>query len=300
MKKYITDGNNEYRDYTIEECFVPSSKLIRGFTQKNFKAKFHLQEFYEINIITRGSANHNIGQRKINVSLGDTFIVPPNVMHGYDGNESVDVYHLLIHPKFLEKNSAELQRLSSFSALFKIDPLMRENTSAKLHFRLTDEEIAMLTPRLESLTIHSKSSETVDMIISNAEALIIIAELCAIYDKHAEMSEEREATDDSAFLSSIARIYEAYSEKITIEALAHIARMSRNAYISKFKRVIGCTPAKFLRKHRVDMAKQLLAETSLTESEIASAVGFTDTSHLIKVFLSELGVTPSAYRKRET
>jgi AraC-like DNA-binding protein len=48
------------------------------------------------------------------------------------------------------------------------------------------------------------------------------------------------------------------------------------------------------------MAKQLLAETSLTESEIASAVDFTDTSHLIKVFLSELGVTPSSYRKRET
>jgi AraC-like DNA-binding protein len=75
--------------------------------------------------------------------------------------------------------------------------------------------------------------------------------------------------------------------------------MSRNAYITKFKRVTGQAPAKFLRRHRVDMAKQMLTETTLTEAEIAVAVGFTDTSHLIKVFLNELGVPPSSFRRRE-
>lgn len=283
------------RHYTAEECFVPATKLVRGFTQKNFKANLHLQEFYEINIITRGSANHFIGQRTINVSVGDTFIVPPNVIHGYDGNESVDVYHILIHPKFLEKNFSELRRLSAFSELFKINPMIQEKTSANLHFRLTDDEIAMLTPMMESLALHSKKSEPVDMIISNSAALIIISELCSIYDSRFENSNSYD-TEDSAFLSSMARIYEAYGEKLTVVELAHIARMSKNSYIAKFKHITGQTPAKFLRKHRVDVAKQMLRETTLTESEIAISVGFTDTSHLIKVFLSETGQTPSAYR----
>ena len=290
------EKNNEYRHYTTEECFIPPSKLIRGFTQKNFKAKLHLQEFYEINVITRGSADHYVGQRKITVSAGDTFIVPPNVMHGYDGGDSVDVYHILINPKFLEKNSAELQRLSAFSSLFKIDPLVRERTSAKLHFRLTEEEIAALMPRLESLALHSSTSEAVDLVISNAEALIIIAELCAIYDRHTEMALEHDV-EDASFLSSIAHVYEAYADRLTVDDLARIARMSRNAYIEKFKRTTGQTPARFLRMHRLDMAKQMLTETTLTEAEIATAVGFTDTSHLIKVFVQELGVTPSSYKK---
>ena len=43
----------------------------------------------------------------------------------------------------------------------------------------------------------------------------------------------------------------------------------------------------------------MLDGTALSEAEIASAVGFCDTSHLIKVFTAALGVTPSAYRKRE-
>ena len=116
-----------------------------------------------------------------------------------------------------------------------------------------------------------------------------------MYDRHIEMPNSYEI-EDSAFLSSMARIYEAYSEKLTVVELARIARMSKNAYITKFKHITGQTPARFLRKHRVDVAKQMLSESTLTESEIAIAVGFTDTSHLIKVFLSEMGTTPSTYR----
>ncbi len=287
----------EHPHYSTEEVFLPPSKLIRGFTEESYNKKLHSQEFYEINIVMRGSANHYIGQRKITVSAGDTFIVPPNVMHGYDGSEGFDVYHILIHPRFLEKNSAELQRLSAFPSLFKIDPLMREKTSAKLHFRLTENEIDMLTPRLDTLTSHSKSSEAVDCIISNGEALIIIAELCSIYERHTEAPQSYE-NDDTAFLSSIAHIYENYGEKLTVPELARIARMSRNAYIAKFKRITGHTPAKFLKLHRVDVVKQMLTETSRSEAEIALAVGCCDTSHLIKMFCSEIGVTPSEYRKR--
>ncbi len=291
----ISKESKPYRHYTTEECFIPPTKLIRGFTQKNFKANIHLQEFYEINIITRGSANHYIGQRTIKVSVGDTFIIPPKVLHGYDGNESVDVYHILINPKFLEKNFSELRRLSAFAELFKINPLMRERTSANLHFRLTEEEISMLTPTLDSLFLHSKRSEPVDMIIANAEALIIIAELCSIYDGRAETHNSSD-TEDSAFLASMSKIYEAYAEKLTVVELARIARMSKNAYIEKFKSITGQTPAKFLRRHRVDVAKQMLKETTLTEYEIALEVGFTDTSHLVKVFLNEIGSPPSTFR----
>lgn len=287
----------EHPHYSTAEVFSPKTKLIRGFTEKNYNKKLHSQEFYEINIVIRGSANHYIGQRRITVSTGDTFIVPPNVMHGYDGDEGFDVYHILINPRFLEKNSAELGRLSAFPSFFRIDPLMREKTTANVHFRLTDEEIKELTPRLDTLTVHSSErNETVDRIISDAEALIIIAELCSIYERHAKAATQSES-DDSAFLSSIAHIYEKYAERLTLPDLARIARMSRNSYISKFKRITGHTPARFLKLHRIDVIKQMLTETSRSEAEIASAVGLCDTSHLIKMFYSETGMTPSEFRK---
>jgi AraC-like DNA-binding protein len=289
--------NTEHPHYTSDEVFLSPQMTVLGFVEESYNKKLHSQEFYEINIVLSGSANHYIGKRKITVSVGDTFIIPPSVMHGYDGGEGFDVYHVLLSPKYLEKYSASLQLLPAFSSLFKIDPLMREKTSARLHFRLSEEEIASLMPRLKCLNVHSYGSGHADPIISEGEALIIIAELCAIYENRAEELIAPES-EDMAFLSSISHLYEHYSEKLTVYYLARIAHMSRTSYITKFKRVTGQSPARFIKLHRIDMAKRMLTETSMSEAEIAQEVGCVDVSHLIKMFYSEVGMTPSAYRKR--
>ena len=287
--------NTEHPHYTSKETFLSSRAAVLGFLEESYNKKLHSQEFYEVNIVLRGSANHYIGQRSITVCAGDTFIIPPNVMHGYDGGAGFDVYHILISQKYLERNAAELQLLPAFSALFRIDPLMRERTSAKLHFRLSEEEISTLSPRLDSLFRYSHTEGAVNAIAAGGEALIIIAELCSMYERH-NASPETE-NEDSAFLSSIACIYERYAEKLTVDSLCRMAQMSRSSYIAKFKRVTGLPPAKFLKQYRVSVAKRLLSETALSEAEIAQAVGCVDTSHLIKLFSSETGVSPSVWRK---
>jgi len=289
--------DTEHPHYTSEEVFHTPQLTVFGFVEESYNKKLHSQEFYEINIVLSGSANHYIGKRRITVSVGDTFIIPPLVMHGYDGGEGFDVYHVLLSPKYLEKYSASLQVLPAFSSLFRIDPLMREKTSAKLHFRLKEEEIASIMPRLECLHIRSHGSGHADPIISEGEALIIIAELCAIYESRTDDQIAPE-NEDSAFLASIAHLYEHYNEGLTIDSLSRIAQMSRNAYITKFKRVTGQAPARFIKLYRIDMAKRMLTETSMSEADIAQAVGCVDVSHLIKMFSSEIGMTPSAYRKK--
>ena len=283
------------RHYTAEEQFKYPIRLVRGFTMKNYRVAMHSQGFYEINIVLRGEAMHYIGKRAIKVKTGDAFIIPPDVMHAYDGGAGFDVYHILISPKYLEKNGAELQLLPAFTSLFKLDPMMRENTSTKLHFRLNEMEIEEILPKLTELTERTRAKGTVDEIITNAQALVLIAWLCDVYERH-KRTKTPESTEDGAFMVSISHIYENYTKKITVDTLAKIARMSRTAYIDKFKRVTGCPPARFIRKHRVEMAKRMLSGSSMSEAEIAVEVGCTDTSHLIKLFMAETGSSPSAYR----
>ena len=283
-----------YRHFTAEEVFAPP-KLARGFVEKNYRRNMHTQGFYEVNIVLSGSATHTIGEREITVKAGDTFIIPPNVPHSYDGGEGFDVYHILISPKFLEKNSAELQLLPAFSALFRVDPLMREKTSAKLHFRLTEEEISELSPALDRLTLHTAETGTESAILTNCEALSLIVRLCTAYNKREKPSADSE---DEAFQRSISYIYENSSRHITIEELSAIARMSRTAYTVKFKRVTGTSPGKFQTQYRVEQAKTMLTETTLPISQIAAEVGCFDTSHLIRIFSAETEITPSEYRKK--
>ena len=55
----------------------------------------HEQDFYEINIIVKGTGMHYINDNKVLAKVGDVFILPPRVPRGYYDNEGFDVYHLL-------------------------------------------------------------------------------------------------------------------------------------------------------------------------------------------------------------
>ena len=283
------------KDYTVEEIFHPP-QMAQGFTMKNYRIFMHTQAFYEVNIVLKGSATHQIGERKITVSEGDTFIIPPNIPHSYDGGEGFDVYHVLLHPKFLEKNSAELQMLPAYSSLFRIDPLLREKTTTKLHFRLTPEEIEEFTPYLAHLTYCTCTKSVTGAIMTNCEALYAIAWICQAYEKRRTGIET--VSDDEAFQRSLAFIYDNYNRHITISELSKIARISRTAYTVKFKRVTGTTPGKFQMQYRVELAKNLLRETSMSIYRIAEEVGCFDASHLTRIFSAETGVTPSEYRNK--
>ena len=82
--------------------------------------------------------------------------------------------------------------------------------------------------------------------------------------------------------------------------LLKVARMSRTAYLDKFKRVTGTTPGKFIAARRVEIAKDLLADQSVSLGKIAAIIGCFDTSHFIRLFSKHTGVTPTEYRQSLT
>lgn len=88
--------------------------------------------------------------------------------------------------------------------------------------------------------------------------------------------------------------------KLTLEEIAGTANMSPYHFARSFKRGTGLSPHQYVVHRRVERARSLLAETSLTTSEIASAVGFSSQSHLASHFRRLLGVSPSALRREST
>jgi AraC-like DNA-binding protein len=211
------------------------------------------------------------------------------------GGQGFDVYHLLLHPKYLEKNSSALLTLPAFSSLFRVDPLLREKNAGGLHLKLSKAEIKALAPHLDALVSLENKSDTVTTIISDSEAMIVIAVLCSLYEQ--KTPSNAPATDDTGFADSLAYLYGHYSEAVTIDTLCRIAKMSRTAYLTKFKRVTGTTPASLQNAYRIEIAKSLLTETNAPVSEISATVGCYDTSHLIRLFKNKTGSTPSRFRK---
>jgi AraC family transcriptional regulator len=69
----------------------------------------------------------------------------------------------------------------------------------------------------------------------------------------------------------------------------HLARV--------FRRVVGCSPAHYLRRLRLERAAAALRSRRTPIAMIACAAGFADQSHLNKAFRCAYGLTPLEYRR---
>jgi AraC family transcriptional regulator len=86
------------------------------------------------------------------------------------------------------------------------------------------------------------------------------------------------------------------NEKITNDALAQAAGLSTCHFAKVFKQTEGISPHRYVLQCRVKRALELLADTNMPLSEIATAVGFSDQSHYSRCFRKTVGVTPASYR----
>jgi transcriptional regulator GlxA family with amidase domain len=84
---------------------------------------------------------------------------------------------------------------------------------------------------------------------------------------------------------------------ISLVELANECRLSRSHFARAFKKTTGQSPHVWLMQRRVQNAKRLLTESESAISDIALACGFSDQSHLTKVFSKLTGAPPGAWRR---
>lgn len=89
-------------------------------------------------------------------------------------------------------------------------------------------------------------------------------------------------------------------EDLCVEALANRVRMSPRHFARAFAVEVGCTPARYVEQSRVAAAAQLLRQTRWTQDRIASRSGFRSVDALQRAFVRQVGLTPQAYRGRQT
>ncbi|WP_274648454.1 AraC family transcriptional regulator [Paenibacillus humicola] len=115
-----------------------------------------------------------------------------------------------------------------------------------------------------------------------------------------------EQADDATFaptsaavdkIHSIIRYMEQHLEdQHTVEELARIVHYHPNYFIRVFKQFTGRSPIQYLNALRLERAKNWLAATDTSVSEIAENVGMT-LFYFSRFFKEQTGFTPSSYRR---
>lgn len=92
-------------------------------------------------------------------------------------------------------------------------------------------------------------------------------------------------------------IQEFYQRGITLEEIAAKLNITPEYLGTQFHKEMGITFTAYMKKFRINKAKELLCGTHLKLYEIAAKVGYSDPKYFSKVFRETTGQLPADYRK---
>lgn len=92
-------------------------------------------------------------------------------------------------------------------------------------------------------------------------------------------------------------VHEHLHEPISLADLAGAVSLSQYHFARRFKEATGTTPHNYVMNARLDRARHLLVRArSMSLAEVSIACGFSDQSHMTKVFRTQLATTPGRFR----
>ncbi|QDV73824.1 AraC family transcriptional regulator [Botrimarina mediterranea] len=112
----------------------------------------------------------------------------------------------------------------------------------------------------------------------------------------ARRSTDHNAIGDSCMESVQRYIQQHATGQLQIRDLVRVAGMSRRSMELRFREVFGRSPAEEIRRVRVEKARQMLLNSSMSVSGVAAACGFSSGPYLTSVFRKVYGKTPSDLR----
>lgn len=87
---------------------------------------------------------------------------------------------------------------------------------------------------------------------------------------------------------------------IMLADLAGLVQLSVFHFLRKFRTEFGCPPHAYVMRRRIEHAKRQLARRDIPLKIVAADSGFSDQSHMTRLFRRLLGTTPAQYRNSVT
>ncbi|MGJ9385043.1 AraC family transcriptional regulator [Salipaludibacillus sp. CF4.18] len=138
-------------------------------------------------------------------------------------------------------------------------------------------------------------NQTIDLLGYNALTLQWFAEILTIIRPY---TKEISPTLDSRFQHLFYFIDKNLSKKLTLKTLANEVYISESHLSLLFRESLKMSPMEYVRKVRIQKARELLLSSSLPLIDVAEQIGYNDQSQLSRAFRQAVGVNPLEYRRK--
>ena len=270
---------------------LPLAKQVSAiFSHTASRVTWHSHKQFELLFVLNGSTVYEFqGCDPIELAGGHFMVVPPGMMHR--GEQDLRMPTTLIGI-VLAFDARGATRNTPFT--------VRELGWLRRHFKAN------------SLTVHPLGQDLRRIIVQLDKRLsgkkqdndeLSIAEMrLHVCSAISGAARQLSAVDsqDSQFVVNAAIDYmrNHLNEPFSVGKLVNHIGYGRSRLFELFRANTGMTPNDYLRRLRLEAARELLANTSRPVTEIAFKVGFNSSQYFSTVFLQYTGVTPTGFRSR--
>lgn len=269
--------------------------------ENDFPLPMHSHDFYEINIITEGCGTHLLGNNSFQAQMGDVFVVPPHVQHGYeeDPERRLKILHILLSKKFMLEYESILKSMNGYSLFFNIEPQLRKNNNIKIYASINNAEFMYYQHEIRKLLAFCERLHEglLNETNKNVKVLNLICDLAATLILNQNITLPDPIPNIPDLLHVLAHIDNNFAEDITLADLCKISNMSRSTLLKSFSKLCKCSPADYLLTTRVENACKMLEYSDASIAQIAQDCGFYDSSHFSKMFFKVKNTLPKNFRQ---
>lgn len=237
----------------------------------------HTHEQFGVGLIERGAQKSASGRGVVEAGAGDIITVNPGEVHDGapigDGGRSWRM--LYIDPAIVVELASDIGEERMPSAIEFSQPTVSDKRMGGLFRKL----------------FHAMTCNDVDRdgLKADETLLLLLGSLL-----QARAGERRPVPAGIALARAL--IDDDPAAVLTLTTLAREARLSRYQFLRGFAHATGLTPHAYIMQRRIHRARQLIGSGARL-AEAAADSGFSDQSHMTRLFIRSFGMAPGTYAK---
>jgi AraC-like DNA-binding protein/mannose-6-phosphate isomerase-like protein (cupin superfamily) len=276
--RYLIKKNSYDPNYEL--LYISKSKF-----ENDWHSTAHFHPFTEIFFITDGKGAFQLDDKIVNVNKWDLIVINPNCLHTEKSSLSdIPLEYIVLGIDNLLLNFPESYSLTDNEQQIRLYEILNFTKDKDLILSYFNKLINEIENKEFNYEIACKSILTlfITHIIRSTTSLLFVEE-----------SQEKlnlECIKIKNYIDSH------YSQNITLDYLSDLSYMNKFHLVHTFTKQIGISPINYVINKRIQEAKNLLATTNYSIRDIASIVGFSNSSYFSQMFKRVSGVTPKSYR----
>lgn len=254
-----------------------------------FYDKLHQHEEIQISFIVSGEGSLIVGDTISNYQSGDILVIGGNLPHVFK-SEQKDTEESYMLSVFFTKTSFG----NDFFQLAELAELTPFFNRSKHGFKITSKQ-----KLFKELFFQLEHASKLHQFISLIEILKMAS--TASYKSLSSFVYNKTYSDNEGerMRNVIEYTMSNFKNDISLQTIADVANMTKNAFCKYFKKRTNKTYIQFLNELRIEYAMKLLQTyTDLSIAEIAEHSGFNNISNFNRQFKSKKNRSPKNYRKR--